>query len=276
MTKFIDSEFVKGLGDVTTNLYQHGWDERNGGNVSYRIMDDEVAQFEDTGKVLRNIPIDFDATKLAGQYFLVTGTGRYFKNIKNFPERDTGLVRIADNGTSVDLMWGFNDGGEPTSEFPSHLMSHIARQAVDKDQRIIMHCHPTNIVAMTFTQPLDSKSFTRTIWKMHPEGIVVIPEGLAVIPYMCPGTVQIGETTAQQMERFRTVIWPHHGVFAAGDSLDETLGIIETIEKSALIFTTIQAQGGKMINCITDDDLRDLVDRFDLPANREFLYIKKP
>ncbi len=34
MTKFIDSKYVKEMKQTTMNLYEHGWDERNGGNVS--------------------------------------------------------------------------------------------------------------------------------------------------------------------------------------------------------------------------------------------------
>lgn len=108
---FVDSPYVKQLGKITYGLYNHGWDERNGGNVSYRLFPEEVAPYLDCHQVLRNIPIDFDASELKGQLYLVTGTGRYFKNVIDFPERDAGLVRIAEDGHSVDLLWGFNDGG---------------------------------------------------------------------------------------------------------------------------------------------------------------------
>ncbi|MDV7693962.1 rhamnulose-1-phosphate aldolase [Pediococcus parvulus] len=275
MKDFIESKYVHEMAQTTNNLYRHGWDERNGGNVSLRLTKEEVSQYAGTDKVLRNIPIAFDASELAGKYYLVTGTGRYFKNIIEFPERDLGLIRITDEGNSVDLMWGFNDGGEPTSEFPSHLMSHIERLKQDPNQRVIMHCHPTNLVAMSFTNPLNSKHFSRTLWKMHPESIVVFPEGVAVIPYMCPGTNEIGRATSEQMKNFRVVVWPHHGVFAAGESLDETYGLVETVEKSALIYTTIQSQGGKILQSITDKDLHDLCKRFNLKPNKEFLKPEK-
>lgn len=72
--KFIDSEFVKKMCEITNELYKHGWDERNGGNVSLRLTQEEVNQFNDLNDPIRNIPIKFDASALAGQYFLVTGT----------------------------------------------------------------------------------------------------------------------------------------------------------------------------------------------------------
>jgi rhamnulose-1-phosphate aldolase len=221
--------------------------------------------------VKRNLPIAFDASALKGQLYLVTGTGRYFKNVKDFPERDAGLVRIAEDGHSVDLLWGFNDGGQPTSEFPAHLMTHIQRQKQDANQRVVMHCHPTNLIAMSFTLPLESKLFSRLLWKMQAESVVVFPEGIGVIPYMTPGTNEIGQATAEAMADYRLVLWPQHGIFGAGDSMDETFGLIETAEKAALIYSTIQAQGGKFVNEITDQNLKDLCARFDITPNQDFI-----
>ncbi len=51
---------------------------------------------------------------------------------------------------------------------------------------------------------------------------------------------------------------------AAGDSLDETYGLVE---KSALIYTTIRAQGGEVLQSLTDKDFRDLI----MKANEDFL-----
>ena len=40
---------------------------------------------------------------------------------------------------------------------------------------------------------------------------------------------------------------------------------------SALIYTTIRAQGGEVLQSLTDKDFRDLIKRFDLKANEDFL-----
>lgn len=269
---FGTSPYVQQMGKLTGLLYDHGWDERNGGNVSYRLTAEEIKPYGDVHTRLRTIPIDFDASALAGSYFLVTGTGRYFKNVASFPQRDTGLVQINPDGHSVDLFWGFCDGGLPTSEFPAHLMTHIERLHRDPNQRVVMHCHPTNLIALSFTLPQNEKLITRVLWKMHPESIVVFPEGIGVLPYMTPGTTAIGSATAAKMHDYRLVLWPHHGIFAAGDSMDEAFGLIETVEKSALIYTTIQNQGGQIRAEITDENLQELADRFSLTPKAEFMH----
>ncbi|MCI1859455.1 MAG: rhamnulose-1-phosphate aldolase [Sporolactobacillus sp.] len=271
MVKFVDSPYVKEMAKITFRLYDHGWDERNGGNVSYRLTAEEIAPYEDTNNVLKTIPIDFDGQALAGQYFLVTGTGRYFKNIIDFPERDTGLVRVARDGKSVDLLWGFNDGGKPTSEFPTHLMGHAARLKQDANQRVVMHCHPTHLIAMTFTYPLDERQLSRVLWQMQTESLVVFAEGIGILPWMVPGTTSIGKATAAKLDTFRSVVWPQHGIFATGDSIDEAFGLIETIEKAAQIWSVVQQQGGKVLQTITDKELSDLAKAFHVTPREGYL-----
>ena len=45
----------------------------------------EVAEYLDVNAVLRDIPTGFEAPALEEKYFLVTGTGKYFKNVQYDP-----------------------------------------------------------------------------------------------------------------------------------------------------------------------------------------------
>ena len=143
MKDIFSAPFVKEMCKTTANMYRLGWDERNGGNISYMLNEEEVAQYLDLNAVLRTIPTGFDASELIGKIFIVTGTGKYFKNVEDDPETNLGIVRIAKDGTTAELLWGWRDGGKFTSEFPAHMMSHMARLRVDPDHRVIMHTHPT-------------------------------------------------------------------------------------------------------------------------------------
>ncbi|MBF0777588.1 rhamnulose-1-phosphate aldolase [Streptococcus cuniculi] len=257
--------------EVTRESYERYWDERNGGNVSVCVLPEEVAGYEDNQTVIRSFDLGFDAPSLSGFYYLVTGTGRYFRNILHQPELDLGLVQISEDGQSAHLLWGFADGGKPTSEFPSHLMSHMERLKVNPEQRVVFHCHPTNLIALTFTQDLDERHLSRLLWKMQAESLVVFPEGIGVIPYMTPGTREIGQATAEKMSEFQAVIWPHHGLFASGVSLDETYGLVEVIEKAAMIYSQIGAQGGSIKQDITDQQLVALAHAFGVTPHSGFL-----
>ena len=122
---------------TVTNMYGHGWDERNGGNVSLLLEESQVKEYVDSA-VLREIPTGFSCPELDGKYFLVTGTGKYFKNVQYAPETNLGLVRLTDGGETAQLLWGFADGGKFTSEFPAHMMSHAARLKIDPQNRVVM------------------------------------------------------------------------------------------------------------------------------------------
>mgnify|MGYP002232282477 CR=1 FL=1 len=132
-------------------------------------------------------------------------------------------------------MWGYRDGGSFTSELPAHLMSHMARLCVEPQNRVVMHSHPTHTLAMNYVHELDERKLTHTLWEMCTECIVVFPDGVGVLPWMLCGTNEIGRATAEKMKEFRLVIWGMHGIYAAGKTMDETFGLIETVEKAAQI-----------------------------------------
>ena len=263
MKDILTAPFVKEMQKTTANMYRLGWDERNGGNISYMLDNDEVGEYLDLTKVIRTIPIGFEAKSLIGKIFIVTGTGKYFKNVMDDPANNLGIIRIAEDGTTAELLWGYADGGRFTSELPAHLMSHIARLRVDPTNRVIMHTHPTNLLAMTYMYDLDTVKFTHKLWQMNTECIVVFPDGVEVLPWMLCGTNSIGEATAEKIALSRTVIWSMHGIYCAGHDLDETFGLVETVEKAAQIYMMTEACGGAK-NLITDDQLKQLAERFNL------------
>ncbi|MBO5046120.1 MAG: rhamnulose-1-phosphate aldolase [Clostridia bacterium] len=269
---FTNIPFVKELAATADNMYRLGWDERNGGNISYLISEEEVAEYMDITNVRRVIPLGFNAKELIGKYFLVTGTGKYFKNVNGDPETNLGLFRIAQDGKNAELLWGYADGGKFTSELPAHLMSHIERIKVDPENRVVMHCHPTNLVAMTYVHELETKGFTHTLWQMSTECIVVFPEGVEVLPWMLCGTNEIGVATAEKMKSARVVVWAMHGIYGAGKTLDETFGLIETVEKAAQIYMLIGDR--KRINTIKDEDMVKLVELFGVKYRKDFLDLK--
>ena len=86
-------------------------------------------------------------------------------------------------------------------------MSHMARLSVDKDNRVVIHSHPTNTLAMNYVHELDEKKFTHTLWEMCTECIVVFPDGVGILPWMLFGTNEIGEATAEKMKEFRLVYY---------------------------------------------------------------------
>ena len=268
MKDILTAPFMAEMIRTTTNMYNHGWDERNGGNISLLLDEAEVQEYLDM-QPIRTLETGFEAPELDGKIFLVTGTGKYFKNVQYDPARNLGIVRLIENGTKAEVLWGYSDGGRFTSEFPAHMMSHVARRKVDPKNRVVMHCHPANLLAMTYVHDLDERAFTRTLWQMCTECIVVFPDGVNVLPWMLCGTNEIGEATAKKMETARLVVWAQHGIYGAGKDLDETFGLIETAEKAAEIYLKIAHLPLK--NTITDEQMHLLETRFGVKAREGYL-----
>ncbi len=269
MKNILEAPFLVDAVRTLTNLYRLGWDERNGGNLSCLLDAEEVSGYLDLSKVIRTIPMSFDATAVKGKIFLVTGTGKYFKNVQYDPENNLGIIRIAEDGCTAELLWGYSDGGKFTSELPAHLMSHINRLAVDPAHRVVMHTHATYTTAMSIIHSTSEREFTRSLWKMQTESLVVFPDGVAVLPWMPCGTNEIGELTAEKMKDKRICIWTTHGIYGVGRDLDEAFGLIETVEKAAQLY--MLTIGAERRNEITDDQLRDLAKVFGLNYRTDYL-----
>ncbi len=271
MKNIFEAPFVVGMCKATANMYRMGWDERNGGNISVMLENDEVAEYLDINAPIRSFDMGFDASVLAGKIFIVTGTGKYFKNVEDDPETNLGIIKIAADGTTAEVLWGYKDGGRPTSELPAHLMSHISRLPKNPENRVIMHSHPTNTLAMTYVHELSEKKFTHSLWEMCTECMVVFPDGIGVLPWMVCGTNEIGIATAEKMKEFRLVIWGQHGIYGCGKDLDEAFGLIETVEKAAQLY--MMTAHLPRVNTITDPDLVEIVKAFKLEDvyRRDFL-----
>lgn len=271
----LKAPFVKEWMDLSYEMWRLGWDERNGGNMSMILEEKELTPYLNVKQTDCKIPLTFHVPELANHYFLVTGSGKYFRKMRTSPKECLGIVKVNEEGDGLYLLWGLTADQTPTSELPTHFMSHIARLKVDPNHRVVMHTHATNLIAMTFTHELDEKEFTKTLWRMCTECIVVFPDGVSLLPWMIPGTDLIGEETAKCMKKTRLVLWAHHGIFGVGETLDDAFGLIETAEKAAEIYMRIQKHPGGMKQAITDEQLLDLAKAFqvtprsDIPLQNE-------
>ncbi|WP_334320091.1 rhamnulose-1-phosphate aldolase [Gilliamella apicola] len=265
MQQIQSSWFVQGMIKATYDMWLKGWDERNGGNVSLRLLESDIISFKnDFYQNPRHVTLTQDVSKLANQYFIVTGSGKFFRNVILDPADTLAVVKIDEEGKGYYIMWGLINGGLPTSELAAHLQSHIVR--IEKSQgkdRVIMHCHATNLIALTYVLELDTAVITRLLWEMSTECLVVFPDGVGVVPWMVPGKDEIGYATAQEMAKHTLVLWAFHGVFGTGQTLDEAFGLIDTAEKSAEVLVKVLSMGGKR-QTITTEQFRLLAQRFDV------------
>ena len=257
---------------LTAYAFKKCWHERNGGNLTYRVKSEEVEAVKDSlHEVQEWLPIGNTVPGLAGEYFLVTGSGKYMRNVELAPEENVALIKIDEKGEKYGLVWGLVKGGRPTSELPTHLANHeLKKKMTEGRNRIIYHAHPTNLIALTFVLPLNDKDFTRELWEMATEDPVIFPEGLGVVPWMVPGGKAIADASTKLMEKYRVVVWAHHGLFVCGDDFDEAFGLMDTVEKASEICVKVRSMDGKK-QTITKENFLDLARDFNIDLNKEFL-----
>lgn len=256
------SWFVSEMVRVTTDMWRRGWDERNGGNVSLRLLASDVEPYLPAWTKTRIWPLTQPVTGLDGEYFLLTGTGAHFRNVERAPEETLGVVRVLPGGNAVEILWGFGETGGPTSETPAHLSSHFACQKPQSRlKRVVMHCHATNIIALSYVLELTSANITRALWEASTECLVVFPDGVGVMDWMVPGTDSIGDATAALLADHPMAVWPYHGVFATGHDLGEAFGLIETAEKAGEVLVKVISMGGPR-QTISTANLYALAQRF--------------
>lgn len=242
------------------DLWLRGWAERNAGNISVRLTGTQIdrrftmdAGWCDTGIALPD---------LAGQHFLFTGSGQHMRNVERDPQGTLGVIELDGKGARYRTVWGFSRGCVPASELPAHLRIHAVRQG----DHAVIHTHPTSIIALTCAMDLDAASLTRLLWEMHPECLVIFPDGCGFLEFEIPGSDELAQATAEVLKTRRMTVWQHHGIVAAGPDLDTAFGLIDTAEKAAAIYLKA-ASLGPVRNKLSTDQLKALAKRFNLKTD---------
>lgn len=276
MSSIFDVKVVRDYIQMCADGVAQGWHERNGGNLTYRMREEEVAECRPYFKKAFGewVPMGVQADNLKGEFFIATGSGKFLKNVQQEPQNNICIVEINEAGDSYRIVWGLEAGGRPTSEFPTHFMNHSVRKRVTNgENRVIYHAHTPYVIAMTYVLPLKDEVFTRMLWKSATECCVVFPGGVGVVPWMVPGGSDIAKATCALMEKYDAAIWAFHGLFVSGPDFDIAFGSMHTIEKAAQIASIAMAAcpTGRPAQVITDDNLRAIGTEFGVTLNEDIL-----
>ena len=243
-------------------LWEKGWAERNGGNISYNITDVVDDNIRALTPVSEKFPIGKPVPALSGNYFLVTGTGKRMRYVHSSPMDNASIIRISGDGSYYEIM--AEKPIRPTSELPSHLMIHNHMAEQGRDIKAVIHTHPIELVAMTHNPAMLEKDVLgKILWSMIPETRAFCPKGLGIIPYTCPGTVELAEATVRELDEYDIVMWEKHGAVGIGADLIEPFDMIDTFTKSAKIFMSAMAMGFTPAG-MTDAQMDEMKEKFNL------------
>jgi rhamnulose-1-phosphate aldolase len=233
-------KIISEIAEVAQYLWEKGWAERNAGNITVDITElipkksIELTQFT-------KIPMEITLPELAGRYFLVTTTGKRCRDLAKQPKKSLLIVRIADELDGYRILWG-GEGpkSRPTSEFLPHLKIHGLLRQNKSPQKVVLHSHPSHLIALTNMEDFGKDSFNRFLWSTHIAAKFFLPEGVGMVPCGLEEGEEMGEITANLLRKHRAVLWEKHGCVTTGVNVNEAFDLMDILNKAAEVFLICQ------------------------------------
>lgn len=254
---------VEQVAETAGYLWQKGWAERNGGNITVNVthlVDDAIKAMPAISPVY---PIGAVLPELKGCYFFCKGTNKRMRDLARKPMENGSFIRILDDCASYVII--ADNPVKPTSELPSHLAVHNYLLAKGSPYRASLHTHPIELVAMTHCKKyLEKDVATNLLWSMIPETKAFCPRGLGIIPYQLPGSNELAESTIKELGDYDVTIWEKHGVFAVDTDIMNAFDQVDVLNKSAQIFIAARNMGFEP-DGMSQEQMRELSIVFNLP-----------
>lgn len=256
-------EEIDKIAEVAGYLWQNGWAERNGGNITVNItdlVDDGIKALPAIGEVKR---IGATLPALKGTYFYCKGTGKRMRDLARRPMDNGSIIRVLDDCESYAII--ADKEVLPTSELPSHLSVHARLIEKGSPYKATVHTHPIELIAMSHNKKFMKKDvLTNILWSMIPETKAFCPLGLGMVPYELPGSVELANATLNTLEEYDVVMWEKHGVFAKGLDVMDAFDQIDVLSKSAKIYIDAKCMGFTP-DGMSEEQMKEMTVAFNLP-----------
>lgn len=161
------------------------------------------------------------STRISDEMLLTTPAGRS----KGRLSADE-LVRLYRDGRVVD---------EATSRVSSEIKMHLALYAAVPWVGGVVHAHPVHATALTFFNERVDLCITA-------EGAAAVGP-VARVPYVTPGSKELAVlVAAAAASGARAILLENHGAVTIGETLEEALYRLESLEHVSKLWVTLRAQ----------------------------------
>ncbi len=139
------------VGEIADYLWQRGWAERNAGNISVNINHLIPKDVKIKLSNYNSFELSTSYPELAGMFLFVTGTGKRMRDTAKNPLKNALIIKINKTG---DAYWIISQKKNchnflPTSELPTHLLIHQQIVQRGSDNKVVIHTHSNELVALT-------------------------------------------------------------------------------------------------------------------------------
>ena len=254
---------VEKIAEVAGYLWQNGWAERNGGNITVNItdlVDDEIKALPAISEVKQ---IGTALPALKGCYFFCKCTGNRMLDLARWPMENGSIIRILDDCASYVII--ADNAVMPTSELPSHLSVHARLIEKGSNYKATVHTNPIELIAMSHNKKFMGKDvLSNLLWSMIQGTKACCPLGLGIVPYKLPGSLKLAEETWKELEDYDVGMWEKHGVFAKGLDVMDAFDQIDVLSKSAKIYIDSKCMGFEP-DGMSQEEMAEMTKAFNLP-----------
>lgn len=255
-------DILRDLADAGQRMWQIGAAEGAAGNMSVFIR--ELASYDSRFSAQQVVALPVHAPALANGWLLVTAAGRRVRDISAAPETTLCLLHIHDNAMLATVHAGAET--KPTSELNSHLAihnDHVARRGVE--YHAVVHAQPLHLTFLSHIERYgDPTAFNRRLLRWQPETIIEFPEGIDILAFQMPGSLEQTEVTMAAMREHRAVIWRRHGIVTRADSSAGKAADLVEYAETAARYEYLNLQAGEPSAGLSDGDLRIMCERLQI------------
>jgi rhamnulose-1-phosphate aldolase len=250
---------LAGIGQAGRALAGIGACEGAAGNISVC----EAEPFDVTRRfpVSERFALPVPVPELAGFTVFATGSGRRLRELADAPVEGVGVLTIDDGSTATLWTSPRRRFERLTSELNSHLAVHADRvRSTGVRFHALVHAQPPRLTMLShIPEYRDGDTLTRRLLRWEPETIVNLPEGIAVLPYLLPGSPQLMAASVTALRTHRIVLWSKHGVLARSDqSVTQAADIVEYAETAAG-YEQMDLAMGRRGDGLSDGELREII-----------------
>ena len=190
---------VEKVAETAGYLWQKGWAERNGGNITVNITEHVDDAMKTLPAISEPIAIGLTLPNLKGCWFFCKGTQKRMRDLARRPMENGSIIRITDDCAHYEIV--ADNPVTPTSELPSHLAVHNYLIGKGSTYKASLHTHPIELVAMSHNPEFLKKDvLTNLLWSMIPETKAFAPRGLGIVPYMLPSSNELADATIKAID----------------------------------------------------------------------------
>ena len=198
---------------------------------------------------------------------IVTGSGSRLRDICEDPTACLGCLEVHAGGKTAELRTSARRNfARLTSEFNSHLGVHYDYATrTGTAYHAVVHGQPRRLTYLSHIADYQDPGFlNRRLLRWQPEAIVNLPEGLAVLPFIVPGTADLMDANVAALRGHQVVLWSKHGLMArSSSSVMAAVDLVEYVETAA-VYECLDLSLGQRAQGLEDSEIRAICRAYDI------------